>query len=328
VSATIHHALSTANRHLSTINCQLSPTFAAQIIGMYYIVFPLLYLLSLLPFSILYGISNGLAFLLHRVFKYRRDVVMHNLSIAFPEKTAAEREQIAGRFYRYFTDTFIETLKFISISRSQITRRSTASFEVIDRLVAAGKNVHIMAGHQFNWEYANLLYAMHLRIPFVGIYMPIQNKVFSKVFFDFRKRYGTVLISATDFKNKMHEVFSSQYTLALAADQNPGDPRNAYWINFFGRPTPFVTGPEKGARKNNAAMVYVAFKKIKRGYYHFESYLLHEEGADTQIGELTKKYRDVLEQTIRQDPANYLWSHRRFKFEWRPEYGPLLEDAK
>jgi Kdo2-lipid IVA lauroyltransferase/acyltransferase len=292
---------------------------------MYYIVFPLLYLVSLLPFAVLYGISNGLAFLLHRVFKYRRAVVLHNLSIAFPEKTTAEREAIAKKFYRYFTDTFIETLKFISIGKKQLLKRSSGDFELLHRLAAEGKNIHIMAGHQFNWEYANLLYAINLNIPFVGVYMPIKNKVFSKVFFDFRKRYGTVLISATEFKSKMHEVFSKQYALALAADQNPGDPRNAYWVHFFGRPTPFVTGPEKGARKNNSAVVYVPFKKIKRGHYRFDCILLHTDGAATQPGELTKKYRDVLEQTIRQDPANYLWSHRRFKFEWQPEFGPLMD---
>lgn len=292
---------------------------------MYYIVFPLLYLLSLLPFFILYGISNGLAFLLYRVFKYRKAVVLNNLAIAFPEKTPVEREAIAKKFYQYFTDTFIETLKFISISKKQLLKRSTGSFELLDQLTEQGKNIHIMAGHQFNWEYANLLYSMNLKIPFVGIYMPIKNPIFNKIFFDIRKRYGTVLISAPDFKNKMHEVFSYQYSLALAADQNPGDPSNAYWIHFFGRPTPFVTGPEKGAIRNNAAMVYVGFKKIKRGHYHFETTLLHTDGAQTTKGELTKKYRDALEKTIRQDPANYLWSHRRFKFEWQPSYGPLLD---
>jgi Kdo2-lipid IVA lauroyltransferase/acyltransferase len=292
---------------------------------MYYLVFPLLYLLSLLPFFVLYGISDGVAFLLHRVFKYRRKVVLHNLSIAFPEKTQAEREVIAKKFYYYFTDTFIETLKFISISKKQLLKRSTGTFEILNQLIDEGKNIHIMAGHQFNWEYANLLYAINLKIPFVGIYMPIKNPIFSKIFFDIRQRYGTVLISATDFKNKMHEVFGKQYSLALAADQNPGDPTNAYWIHFFGRPTPFVTGPEKGAVKNNAAVVFVGFKKVKRGCYHFEATLLHTDGAQTAKGELTKKYRDVLEQTIRQDPANYLWSHRRFKFEWQPAYGPLLD---
>lgn len=293
--------------------------------GMYYIVFPLLYLVSLLPFFVLYGISNGAAFLLHRVFKYRKAIILNNLAIAFPEKTEAEREAIAKRFYQYFTDNFIESLKFISISKKQLLRRSTGNFEIINELIAEGRNIHIMVGHQFNWEYANLLYAINLNIPFVAVYMPVKNKALDKVFIDIRKRYGTVLISAPDFRNKMHSVFNGQYILALAADQNPGDPSNAYWLNFFGRPVPFVTGPEKGARKHNTAVVYVAFKRVKRGYYHFDTTLLHPNGSDTKKGELTKKYRDTLEQTIRQDPANYLWSHRRYRFTWQEQYGPLMD---
>lgn len=293
---------------------------------MYYIIYPLLYLVSLLPFFILYGISDFIAFLLYHVFAYRKDVVLSNLRIAFPQKTEQERRQIAKKFYRYFTDTFIETIKFISISKKQIEKRSTGSFEIINQLIEKGYNINIMAGHQFNWEYANLLYAMNLKIPFVGVYMPIKNKALDKIFFDFRKKYGTVLISATDFKNKMHDVFKSQYMLALAADQNPGSPTSGYWLNFFDRPTPFVTGPEKGALKNNAAVVYVAFKKVKRGHYHFDVTLLAEQSSNLPVGELTRRYRDVLEQTIKQDPANYLWSHRRFKFEWKEEYRHLWVD--
>jgi Kdo2-lipid IVA lauroyltransferase/acyltransferase len=291
---------------------------------MYFIVYPLLYLFSLLPFFILYAISDFLAWLLYAVIKYRKVVVMNNLAIAFPEKTEAERKRIAKKFYQYFTDAMLESLKFISISKKQLLKRSTGSFTIINDLINKGVNINIMAGHQFNWEYANLLYAIYLRIPFVGVYMPIKNKIFEKIFYNFRSRYGTILISATDFKNKMHSVFDKQYVLALAADQNPGGPENAFWINFFGRPTPFVTGPEKGAIKNNAAVVYVGFKKIKRGYYHFETTLLAEESQNKKPGELTLLYRDALQKTIIEDPSNYLWSHRRFKFEWQPAYGKVL----
>jgi len=306
----------------------LRHTFAHQFNPMYYIVYPLLYLVSLLPFIILYGISDFFAFLLYHVIKYRRDVVMSNLAIAFPEKTTEEKIKIAKKFYQYFTDTMIESLKFISISKRQLLKRSTGSFEIINDLIDKGYSINLMAGHQFNWEYANLLYAINLKIPFVGVYMPIKNKSFNKIFYDFRSRYGTVLISAHDFKNKMHDVFKKQYMLALAADQNPGSATLGYWLNFFGRPVPFVTGPEKGAVKNNAAVVYVGFKKIKRGHYKFETTLLTEQSAHTKTGELTNLYRDILEKTIKEDPANYLWSHRRFKFEWKEEYKNLWFDEK
>ena len=295
---------------------------------MYYIVYLLLYLVSLLPFFILYLISDLIAFLLYHVIRYRKTVVMSNLAIAFPDKSTEERIKIAKRFYQYFTDTFIESLKFISISKKELLKRVTGSFDLINSLIDKGDNINLMAGHQFNWEYANLLYSINLKISFVGIYMPVENKIFNKIFLDVRSRYGTILISAPDFKNKMHDVFKKQYLLGLAADQNPGNPSSAYWLLFFGRPTPFAAGPEKGAIKNNAAVVYVGFNKIKRGHYNFTTTLLTEQSATTKTGELTCLYRDILEKTIKQDPANYLWSHRRFKFEWKEEYKNLWVDEK
>ena len=80
------------------------------------------------------------------------------------------------------------------------------------------------------------------------------------------------------------------------------------------------TGPDKGARKNNTAVVFVKFIKLKRGFYRFEPRLIIENGAELNEGELTLKYRDFLEETIRQQPANYLWSHRRWKWNYSDEY--------
>lgn len=287
---------------------------------MYYIVYPLLYLVSLLPFFILYGISDFIAFLLHSVFKYRRAVVADNLKIAFPEKTEAERAKIARKFYQYFTDTFIESIKCISISKKQLEKRNTGEYELMNNLLSKGHNINVLGGHQFNWEYGSLLYALHINIPITCVYMPISNKVLDRIFYKIRTRHGSVFVSAKKFKENVEEITNTQYILALAADQNPGDHNFAYWAWFFNKPVPFVTGPEKGAVKNDAAVVYVGFKKIKRGYYHFETVLLTEHAAGYKEGELTCLYRDALEKAIENDPQNYLWSHRRWKWEYKAEY--------
>lgn len=291
---------------------------------MYYIVYPLLWLLSLLPFWLIYGISDFFHLILYRIIGYRKNVVMHNLGIAFPEKTEIERKKIATKFYSNMIDTFLESIKFITITERTLTKRSTANFEVLHNLIAKGKSIHIMAGHQFNWEYANLLFSLNLNAPCVGIYMPISNKILDRIFFKFRAKTGTILISATDFKSKMHAIFNQQYVLALAADQNPGHPANAHWMPFFDKPTPFVTGPAKGAIRNNAASVLVGFQKIKRGYYHFNIEVIAEETAHLAPKVLTKMYKDKLEQIIKNDPTNYLWSHRRFKYDYKPEYGEIV----
>ena len=292
---------------------------------MYYIVYGFLYVLSLLPLRVLFLVSDLIYFLLYYVAGYRRQLVASNLLIAFPEKTEEERKKIAKQFYLNFTDTFIESIKMISISRKELEKRSNCEIDYLNELIAKGYNIHIMAGHQFNWEFANLVYAMYLKAPFVGIYMPMSNKIFEKIFYKIRSAHGTIMISARDFKNKMHTVFSRQYILALAADQNPGNPANAYWVNFFGKPAPFVTGPGKGAVKNNTAVVFVAFSKPKRGHYSFKIVPITENGSSYTPEQLTVMYKNALEDAIRKDPSNYLWSHRRWRHEWKKEYSEILE---
>jgi KDO2-lipid IV(A) lauroyltransferase len=287
---------------------------------MYYIVYGFFYLISLLPFFILYRISDFAYFIIYHVVKYRRDVVMNNLQIAFPEKSLAEKKQIAKNFYKNFTDTFIETIKMISISDNAFNKMVESDLTEAIKLAETGKSIQFHAGHQFNWELANWVIAKDMPIPFIGIYMKIGSDAINKIFYNLRSKKGTILVSTHEFKNKMHALFNSQYCIGLAADQNPAHGYNAYWLNFFGKPAPFVTGPEKGAIKNNTAVIFMKLIKIKRGKYKFETEVLMDNVSNLKEGELTRLYRDKLEDTIRQNPDNYLWSHRRWKWTYKNDY--------
>lgn len=282
---------------------------------MYFVIYSLLYLVSLLPWRVLYMFSDGVAFLLKHVIKYRVDVVHQNLAIAFPEKTEKERKEIANSFYQQFTDSFIETIKLLSISDKTFQKRFTSNVEVLNNLYASGQSVQIMAGHFFNWEYANWGVAKYGKYPFIAVYMPLSNKAFNKLIYDLRARYGSILIPATNFRSQFHKyVNEGPYAMALAADQNPGNPLQAYWVNFFGRLTPFVKGPEKGAKLNNTSQVFVHFYRTKRGYYHSEYEVMTTSPNYFNDGQLTALYVKVLEEKIKLNPSNYLWSHRRWKY--------------
>lgn len=282
---------------------------------MYFIIYSLLYLISLLPWRVLYIFSDGVAFLLKHVIKYRVNVVNQNLAIAFPHKTEKERKQIATRFYQQFTDSFIETIKLLSISDKTFEKRFTSNVHVLNDLYATGQSVQIMAGHFFNWEFANWGVAKYGKYPFIGVYMPLSNKAFNKIIYNLRARYGSILIPATNFRSQFHKYANEgPYAMALAADQNPGNPLQAYWVNFFGRLTPFVKGPEKGAKLNNTAQVFVHFYRTKRGYYHSEYEVMTTSPNYFNDGQLTALYVKVLEDKIKLNPSNYLWSHRRWKY--------------
>lgn len=292
---------------------------------MYYLLYGFLYLLSLIPWRVLYVVSDGVYLLLYYVIGYRREVVKNNLLLAFPEKTEQERTSISKAFYHNLIDTFIETIKFLSLSERQFLKRVNGNFELLGKLYKTGQSVQLHSGHFFNWEYMNWGLCKLSPYPFIGLYSPIENKAVNRIMFDLRGKYKTILVSTTEFRNRFHQLSQMQYSLGLAADQN-AQPSKGYWIKFFGKRTPFVTGPEKGAVRNNTAVVFVHFYKERRGYYHAHFTLVTTQPREFKPGELTVKYVRYLEDCIRKKPANYLWSHRRWKWEHTAEFQNMTFD--
>jgi Kdo2-lipid IVA lauroyltransferase/acyltransferase len=291
---------------------------------MYYLVFGFLYLLSLLPLRVLYLFSDLAYLIVYHTIKYRKAVVLHNLSLAFPQKTADERRRIAKQFYKNFCDTFIESVKFISADDQFFKKHFTGNYDAIENLYASGRSVQAHLGHNFNWELANFSVPTFISYPTLVVYLPQNNKLFDRLFRYIRSRKGAHLIAATNFNKELQPYRHTQYLIALIADQNPAHPNAAYWINFFGHPTPFLRGPEKNARRNDLPVVFCSFTRKRRGYYEGHAELAALHVRDLPPGELTKRYAAFLERMMTQHPEMWLWSHRRWKWKWKPEYGPVL----
>lgn len=281
---------------------------------MYYLVYGLLYLLSLLPWFAMYAISDFLTFIVYNLIGYRKDVVLSNLAIAFPEKSQEERNRIAKGFYRLLMDTLVEAIKLISLSKKGLQKKFTGEPEILNDLMdKIDRPVQVMAMHNFNWEIVNLGVVLKLRHPFIGVYMPIKNKIFERLMVGIRARYGTLLVPATNFRAEFPKYQHLHHILALVADQNPGDPNIAHWFPFFGKMTPFVKGAERGARISQSAVVFGHFYPIRRGHYTFSTKFITMNAAELPEGELTRLYVEYVEDCIRKHPENYLWSHRRWK---------------
>lgn len=288
---------------------------------MYYIIYGFFYLFSLLPFPVIYLFSDAIYFFMYHVFGYRRSVVRANLKIAFPDKTDKEINKISNKVYHNLTDTFMEIIKLFSMSDKTFEKRCQGDFTVVKELIQKGKSVQLHAGHQFNWEYGSLLMSKATKaIPSYAIYMPLKNKAMDRLFLKIRERYGTIFIKATEFREKRDLIFSEQFAFFLAADQNPGKPFESYWQNYFDKPAPFITGPEVGGIKNNTAIVFMRSRIVKRGHYVLECTEYTENAALTKPGEITGAFRDFLEKIIREEPHNYLWTHRRWKWDYKEEY--------
>jgi KDO2-lipid IV(A) lauroyltransferase len=252
---------------------------------------------------------------------------MENLNIAFPNKTENEKIRIAKDFFHLFIDTFIETIKLISISRKEFLRRLDFDASLLQELSSKEQSIQMHSGHFFNYEFMNFVGALFLNNNWLGIYAPMSNKAINKIMLDMRSKFGTILISNKEFKSRFHQYSNKPYTLGLAADQNPHNPNNAFWIDFFGKKTAFVKGPEKGSKNQNTAVVMVYINRTKRGYYKVETSLLTTIPNETPQGFITKALVNFIEEKIKQYPANYLWSHKRWKHEYDAEkYSHLVID--
>ena len=290
---------------------------------MYYVAFALLYLVSLLPLKVLYIISDFIYNLLYHVIGYRKKVVFSNLALAFPEKTAAERKSIAKKFYRNFTDNWIEVIKMISISEKAILKRISTDFAAFDAIYKQDRSCQMLMGHLFNWEWCNAGVPTGVDFKTLVAYSPISSKILDRLFLYIRQRFGSILLPHNDMRRSMMPHRHSRYLLALVADQNPPFPEKSYWLNFMGVPTSFLQGPEKGARIGNVPVVFLPVIKVRRGYYKIKGVLLDNDPRSSKEGELTRKYVTALEEVIREYPELYLWSHKRWKHAWKEEYRGL-----
>lgn len=253
-------------------------------------------------------------------------MVMSNLQIAFPEKSEQERKKIAKKFYHHFTDTFIETIKMISISEKQLRKRFTINIDEINSLYDSGQNLVIVSAHYFNWEIANAGTSLFIKYPLATAYIPVGNKAFNKLIYNLRTRFkNAFLIDATKFRNQFYPYLKKRFALGLVADQKPPLPKTAYWVPFFNILMPFVKGPEKTSKASNTAVAYLHYYPVKRGYYNLDYQLITTTPKDFTDGALTKKLAEITEACIRKQPSAYLWSHNRWKWKFNEEeYGELV----
>ena len=271
-------------------------------------------LLGIMPFRMLYILSDFVSFLLRRVFSYRKVVVINNLRSSFPELSEEEIRIIVKHTYHNLSDVFMEGIRAFTMTRKQIRKRHhILNPEILEPYFEAGQGIIVVTGHYGNWEWGALSPALQTHFHIIGFYKPLKNKWMNRLVNRNRSRYGTTLVPIRQTTDAF-ETYKGQTVLYLmAADQSPSNREAAYWANFLGRDTAFLHGPEKHARNNNYPVVFVAIRRVKRGFYELELTSLVEDPSKLSDGEITRLFAEKLESLIREDPANWLWSHKRWK---------------
>lgn len=281
----------------------------------YYIIYPILYLISLLPFSLLYILADGIYGLLYYVFKYRRQVVWQNLEKSFPEKSELELRVIEKKFYKHLSDLFVETFKALSISRSELRKRVVFSEKfkkTFDHYYQNQQGSVVVMGHVGNWEWSCLAFSDGFKQGIDGLYHPITNKGFDHLMLKLRSRFGARLIDMHQLPRLLPVLKRSCTALSFIADQTPSH-NNAYWTSFLNQDTAVFLGTERIAAKLNWPVIYVSVTKPKRGHYAIDCTVLSEHPDTLAAGTISEWHTRLLEKDIQQTPYLWLWSHRRWK---------------
>lgn len=281
----------------------------------YILVYPLLWCVSILPFRLLYGLSDVIFVVVYHLIGYRKKEVRDNLELVFPNKTDQEIRAIMKPFYHHLCDLMMETIKSMTISEKQMKEHFTFSnIEEIKKLEAENRSIALMCAHYGSWEWIFILqkYVKHTGY---GIYKPLSNKYFDRLVKRIRARYNTFLISTKETIPTLAES-KQKGELSLsgfASDQSPQLRKAYYWREFMGINVPVHTGAEMIAKKLDLAVVFFKVKRLKRGYYETTFETLTTRPRDHKDYDITDMFFERVEKQIREKPEYYLWTHKRWK---------------
>lgn len=272
--------------------------------------------LSRLPLPVLYAIGDGLYLLLYHVVGYRKKVVLQNLRNSFPGKSESEIQGIARAFYRQFVEVVVEIVKMTTMSPAEMRRRvSFHNPEVLEQFVQAGKPVIILGSHAGNWEWCLSAAALRFNFPAEGVYRPLKNPFFEAYMLHIRSRLGARLIKMKDTMRDFIRNRKVPRVVALLSDQTPPYGEIQFWTDFLHQDTPFFVGAEKLANSFGHPVLYLDVRRLKRGHYELTFDILTDGTHVVTEGEypITEAFAHKLEATLHRNPADYLWTHKRWK---------------
>ncbi|HNP17490.1 MAG TPA: lysophospholipid acyltransferase family protein [Fulvivirga sp.] len=271
-------------------------------------------LLSKLHINILYLITDGLFFFVYYIIGYRKKVVHNNIANSFPEKNKKEVKAIAKKFYRRFGEYIAETLKAISISEDTIKKRVRfINVEEVQKYADQNQSIILVGSHQFNWEWALLTGCLVLPFPVDAVYQRLSNPKFDQLMYNTRAKFGGKPIHKKSIIRSLLKTKERLRAVAIMADQSPGKDTIKYWATFMNQETAFFLGPEQIAKAMKYPVVFYKMVRVKRGYYNVELIKLTEPPYEKESHEVLESYITESQKQIEDDPAGYLWSHKRWK---------------
>lgn len=275
----------------------------------------LIRLLSRLPLSVLFVLSDFLFIISYYIAGYRRKLVQRNLRNSFPGKTAAELKKIEKTFYRNLCDYAVESLKLVTMPREELIRRMRLiNNGIVEKYRAANQPILFLASHQFNWEWLLVSASASLPMSVDFVYQPVQSRFVDSLILKIRTRFGAYPIKRDEVARQLVKRKDIVRAVASVADQYPGYGRDKkYMTTFLNQETVFFMGANQMAILTQYPTVYYQVKRLKRGYYEAHLVVVATPPYPRDSESVIENYVREVEKTIRMEPAGWLWSHNRWK---------------
>jgi Kdo2-lipid IVA lauroyltransferase/acyltransferase len=271
-------------------------------------------LFSLLPFRFIYLLSDVICFFLEKIIQYRKKVMWQNLKNSYPDKTDAALRLILHDAYRNLCDVLVEGIKGLSMSEQDFRERYLIKNPEITFTAAdSGKSIILTGGHYANWEYGVVSWAIWFRHKTIGIYKPLTNKSVEQYLNKKRSALGMHLAATYETRKVMeaHQKIPSMYV--LMGDQSPSNMKTTHWLTFLRQDTAWLHGVGSIAHHSDFPIYYLDTQRVARGFYESKLLLLVENPSDFSPEAISEIYARQLEKIIDQKPADWLWSHKRWK---------------
>ena len=281
----------------------------------YILVYPVLWVISILPFKLLYLVSDGVYIILYYIIGYRKQTVTQNLHLVFPEKSEDEIALIRKKFYHHLSDMFLEMAKTMSISDKELKKRfKVTNPEEFKRLESLNKSIILIFGHYASWEWSIVL-QNYINFKGFAVYKRLANRYFDKLVRDIRSKFNTTLISTSDTINIINENEAKgvKSIIGFLSDQSPKLTKEVYWHEFMGINVPCFTGAERLAKKLDLTTAFLKVTKVKRGFYEAKIITLAESSLGHTDYQLTDMFLAEVEKQIHEAPEYYFWTHKRWK---------------
>ena len=252
----------------------------------------------------------------HALGRLRR-VGVRNLTLAFPEKTAEEREVILRRTYRnlgYLLAEFCLMPGYTAESASRFIRYE--GLENYQRAQEKGKGVLVLTGHLGAWELSSFYHSLMGR-PMGMVIRRLDNPLVDTFVNRIRCLHGNRVIHKDDFARGLIASMRAGETVGILMDTNMTPPQGVF-VPFFGITACTASGMARVAAKTGAAVVpgFLLWEEREQRYvlrFGEELEVVQTEDAEGDGLTNTATFTAAIEGYVRRYPEQWLWMHRRWK---------------